>query len=71
MVRSLSGDGEENFFPECHDVTLIEIVVSIIIVFLYNDINEQSGTTHLYTSIGNIWILILFVYRFISETYSE
>jgi len=24
-----------------------------------------------YTSIGNIWILLLFVYRFISEKYSE
>jgi len=24
-----------------------------------------------YTSIGNLWILILFIYRFIRETYSE
>jgi len=65
-----------------HDVALIEIVVIrsffnnkfiLMIMILMNKVVQHILVVCLcsYTSIGNIWILILFVYRFISETYSE
>jgi len=66
-----------------HDVALIEIVVIrcyfnnnfiLIIIILINKVVRHIFVclcSYTCTSIGNIWILILFVYRFISETYSE
>jgi len=69
------------FFSGMHDVALIEIVVIrcsfnnnfiFMIMILLNKVVWHILFACLcsYTSIGNIWILILFVYRFISETYS-
>jgi len=68
-------------FSGKHDVALIEIVVIryyfnnnfiLMIMILMNKVVQHNFVCLCsYTSIGNIWILILFVYRFISETYSE
>jgi len=65
------------FFFGMHDVALIEIVVirccfnnnfSLMIIILINKVVLHIFCLCSYTSVGNtcIWILILFVYRFIS-----
>jgi len=70
------------FFSGMHDVALIEIVVIrcyfkskfiLMTMVLMNKVVRNILFVYLCssTSIGNIWILFLFVYRFINETYSE
>jgi len=67
------------FFSGMHDVEIVVIRCYfnnnfiLMIMILMNKVVRHILFVCLcsYTSIGNIWILILFVYRFISGTYSE
>jgi len=79
MARSGSGDGEKIFSPGMHAIEIVVIRCYfnsnfiLMIMILMNKVVRHILFVYLCscTSIGNIWKLFLFVYRFISETYSE